>query len=88
MALQCSARRQAHLIERVPATWRAARLTKDTQQQADQIRGDLYGIADQLKTVEMMLARLPDRAYLSRTVFMATASVWLLLGVVVLLLLR
>jgi hypothetical protein len=36
--------------------------------------------------VKMMLGRLPSCAYVSRTVLMATASMWALIGVVILLL--
>ena len=56
--------------------------------QIDGARGDLYAIADELETVKLMLARLPTRAYLCRTVFMATASMWALIGVVILLTMR
>jgi hypothetical protein len=38
--------------------------------------------------LSMKISRLPTRAYLSRTVLMATASMWALIGVVVLLFLR
>jgi hypothetical protein len=59
-----------------------------TLQQIDGARGDLYAIADELETVKLRLRRLPTRAYVSRTVFMATASLWALLGAVALLLMR
>ena len=59
-----------------------------TLRQADQTRGDFYAIADELEIVKMMLTRLPNRAYISRTVLMATASVWALVGGVALLLMR
>jgi len=55
-----------------------------TLRQIDGARGDIYAIADELETVKMMLARLPSRAYLSRTILMATASIWALIGVLAL----
>jgi hypothetical protein len=59
-----------------------------TLRQIDGARGDLYAIADELETVKLMLARLPSRAYVSRIVLMATASIWALLGAAMLLLMR
>jgi|AP4Rh8745761999_1050193.scaffolds.fasta_scaffold07025_1 hypothetical protein len=54
----------------------------------DSARSDLYAISDELETVKLMLARLQTRAYLCRTVLMATASMWALIGVVILLTMR
>jgi hypothetical protein len=48
-------------------------------------RGDIYGVADEIETVKLMLRRLPSRAYLCRTIFMAAAPIWALLGVLLLL---
>lgn len=59
-----------------------------TLRQIDQARGGLYAITDDLEFIKFQLSRLPTRAYLSRTLLLATASVWALIGVVVLLLLR
>ena len=59
-----------------------------TLRQVDQARGDLYAIADDLELLKVQLARLPTCAYFSRTLLMATASVWALFGMVVILLLR
>jgi hypothetical protein len=56
--------------------------------QADQVPGDLYGIAEEIETVKVQMAQLASRAYVSRTVFMATASIWALLGAAMLLLMR
>jgi hypothetical protein len=57
-------------------------------QQIDGARGDLYGLAEEVETVKLQFERLltqsPTRAYLCRTVLMATASVWLLIGAVAL----
>jgi hypothetical protein len=50
-------------------------------QQIDQTRGDLYAIQDEIEVHEgAALARLPTRAYFSRTLLMATANIWTLLG--------
>jgi hypothetical protein len=51
-------------------------------------RGDLYAIADEIEVVKMQLAWLPSRAYLSRTLLMATASIWALIGAAALMLAR
>jgi hypothetical protein len=50
-----------------------------------QARGDLYAIQDEIECVKAQLARLPTRAYFNRTLLMATASIWALLGAVALL---
>jgi len=39
---------------------------------------------DEFEGVKMMIVRLPSRAYVSRTVLMATASIWALFGVLAL----
>jgi hypothetical protein len=59
-----------------------------TLRQIDQARGDLYAIADDLDFLKVQIAQLPTRAYFCRTLLMATASIWALIGVVVLLLMR
>lgn len=59
-----------------------------TLRRIDQARGDLYAIADDLDFLKAQLARLPNRAYVGRTVLMATASTWALVGAVALLLMR
>jgi hypothetical protein len=55
-----------------------------TLRQTDQARTDFALIEDQLEFVMDQLARVPTRAYLCRTVLLATASVWALLAVVLL----
>jgi hypothetical protein len=57
-----------------------------TLHQADQARTDFALIEDQLEFIMGQLARVPTRAYLCRTLLLATASVWALLGVIALLL--
>jgi hypothetical protein len=51
----------------------------------DQARGDLYAIAEDLDFIKAQLARRPSRAYVGRTVLMATGSIWALVGAVALL---
>jgi hypothetical protein len=50
-----------------------------TLRQADQARTDFAFIEDQLEFLAGQLARVPTRAYLCRTLLLATASVWALL---------
>jgi hypothetical protein len=59
-----------------------------TLRQIDQTRGDLYAIQDEIECMKAQLARLPTRAYFSRTLLMATASIWTLLGALALLVAR
>ncbi len=59
-----------------------------TLRQADQARGDFAAILSELDFVKWQLSQLPTRAYLGRTVLMATASVWALIAAVTLLLAR
>jgi len=59
-----------------------------TLRQADQARGDLYAIADELEFLKVQLATLPNRAYVSRLALMATGSVWALLVALALMLSR
>jgi hypothetical protein len=59
-----------------------------TLRQIDQTRGDLYAIQGEIGCMKAQLARLPTRAYFSRTLLMATASFWALLGALALLLAR
>jgi hypothetical protein len=59
-----------------------------TLRQADRARTDFALIEDQLEFIMGQLARVPTRAYLCRTVLLATASVWALLGMIALLLIR
>jgi hypothetical protein len=56
-----------------------------TLQQVDQARGDLYAIADELEVLKSQIARLPSRAYVSRLALMASATIWVLIGLVALL---
>ena len=44
--------------------------------------------ADDLDFIKAQLARLPSRAYIGRTVLMATGRIWALVGAVALLLMR
>jgi hypothetical protein len=55
-----------------------------TLRQADQARTDFALIEDQLEFIMGQLARVPTRAYLCRTLLLATASVWALLAVLLL----
>jgi hypothetical protein len=56
-----------------------------TLRQADQARTDFALIEDHLEFIASQLARLPTRAYLCRMLLLATASIWALLAVVLLL---
>jgi hypothetical protein len=56
-----------------------------TLRQADQARTDFALIEDQLEFIMGQLARVPTRAYLCRSLLLATASVWALLGALALL---
>jgi hypothetical protein len=51
-----------------------------TLRQADQARGDLGTLLDELDFVKWQLSRLPTRAYLCRMLLVATASVWVMLS--------
>jgi hypothetical protein len=55
-----------------------------TLRQADQARTDFALIDDHLELISGQLARLPTRAYLCRTLLLATASVWALIAVLLL----
>jgi hypothetical protein len=55
-----------------------------TLRQADQARTDFALIEDQLEFIMGQLARVPTRAYLCRTLLLATASVWALLVTILL----
>jgi hypothetical protein len=55
-----------------------------TLRQADEARTDFAAIESDLQFVMGQLARLPTRAYLCRTLLLATASVWALLAVLLL----
>ena len=57
-----------------------------TLRQADQARGDLYAIADDLEFLKAQVALLPRRADVSRLALMATGTIWALIGAVALLL--
>ena len=50
--------------------------------EADQARGDLCAIADELEFLKTQIASVPSRAYVSRVALMATGSVWALIGAV------
>jgi hypothetical protein len=52
--------------------------------QADQARTDFALIEDQLEFIMGQLARVPTRAYLCRTLPLATASIWALLAILLL----
>jgi hypothetical protein len=56
--------------------------------QADQARTDFALLESNLGIIAGQLARLPTRAYLCRTLLVATASVWALVGAVVLYVIR
>ena len=56
-----------------------------TLRQVDLARADFAAITDDLESIKAQLAGLPSRAYVGRTVPMATASIWALLGAVALL---
>jgi hypothetical protein len=51
-----------------------------TLRQADQTRTDFALIESNLEFIAGQLARVPSRAYLCRTLLLATASVWGLAG--------
>ena len=59
-----------------------------TLRQADQAREDFAILLDELDFVKLQLSRLPTRAWLSRMWLIGFASVWTLLAVIVLLLVR
>jgi hypothetical protein len=52
--------------------------------QADQARTDFALIDSNLELIMRQLARVPTRAYLCRILLLATASVWALLAVLLL----
>ena len=56
-----------------------------TLRQTDQARTDFALIDSDLELIMRQLARLPTRAYLCRMLLLATASIWALLAVVLLL---
>jgi hypothetical protein len=56
--------------------------------QADQARTDFAAIESDLQFIMGRLARVPTRAYLCRTLLLATASIWVLIGAVALLVVR
>jgi hypothetical protein len=55
-----------------------------TLRQADQARTDFALLESHLEVIANQLAWLPTRAYLCRTLLLATASVWALLAVLLL----
>jgi hypothetical protein len=55
-----------------------------TLRQADQARTDFAVIEEHLESIAGQLAQVPTRAYLCRTLLLATASIWALLGIVLL----
>jgi hypothetical protein len=57
-----------------------------TLRQIDGARGDLYALHEDFAFLKMQLDRLPTRAYFTRRLLMATASIWALLGALALLL--
>jgi hypothetical protein len=52
--------------------------------QADQARGDFAAIESDLEFIMGQLARMPTRAFLCRMLLLASASIWALLAVVLL----
>jgi hypothetical protein len=56
-----------------------------TLRRADQARTGFALIDSDLELIMRQLARLPTRAYLCRMLLLATASIWALLAVVLLL---
>jgi hypothetical protein len=52
--------------------------------QADEARTDFALIEEHLESIASQLARVPTRAYLCRTLLLATASIWALLAVLLL----
>jgi hypothetical protein len=70
-----------------PLRWHNVRMADEhtlTLRQVDQARTDFALIEDRLEFIAGQLARVPTRAYLCRTLLLATASVWALLAVVLL----
>jgi hypothetical protein len=55
-----------------------------TLRQADQARIDFALIEGNLEFIMGRLARMPSRAYLCRILLLAMASIWALLGIVLL----
>jgi hypothetical protein len=55
-----------------------------TLRQAAQTRTDFALIEEHLEFLGSQLARLPSRAYLCRTLLLATASIWALLAALLL----
>jgi transposase len=55
-----------------------------TLRHADQARADFALIESNLEFIMGQLARMPTRAYLCRMLLLATASIWALLGIVLL----
>ena len=49
--------------------------------QVDQARTDFALIEEHLESIAGQLAQVPTRAYLCRTLLLATASIWALLAV-------
>jgi hypothetical protein len=52
--------------------------------QVDQARTDFALIEEHLESIAGQLAQVPTRAYLCRTLLLATASIWALLAAVLL----
>jgi hypothetical protein len=59
-----------------------------TLRQADQAREDFAVIESELQFIVGQLARIPDRAWLSRKLLMGFASVWTMFGALALWLAR
>ena len=51
-----------------------------TLRQADQARGDIGTLLDELDFVKWQLSQLPTRAYFCRMLLVAAASVWVILA--------
>jgi hypothetical protein len=56
-----------------------------TLRQIDQARGDLYAIADEIEALKLQIASLPSRDYVSRLTIRATATIWALIAVALIL---
>jgi hypothetical protein len=52
--------------------------------QVDQARSDFAALESDLRFMMDQLARVPTRAYLCRTLLLATASIWALVAVLLL----
>ena len=56
-----------------------------TLRRIDQARGDLYAVADEIEALKLQIASLPSRDYVSRLTMRATATIWALIAVALIL---